>query len=195
MRKLVFIIICLFVMSWQVVAQRDTILSNHHEITFSFGIIPQKIYLFSSSFNKNELFKSISMGYSYRFNKVIGVGALYSYVPNFYTIFYQSYSGSEEIIGRMNQSSHSFVSVLKINWLNTKYVVLFSKIGIGFTLLQHTLTNYYPEKYEGAIACTGCGRCIRYCPVSVDISEIVGYLKDPNADPAKWAAEKKDAKN
>jgi sulfhydrogenase subunit beta (sulfur reductase) len=54
---------------------------------------------------------------------------------------------------------------------------------------------YYPEKYENAIACTGCGRCIRYCPVSVDISEIVGYLKDPNADPAQWAAEKKDAKN
>ena len=43
--------------------------------------------------------------------------------------------------------------------------------------------------------CTGCGRCIRYCPVSVDISEIVGYLKDPKADPAQWAAEKKDAKN
>lgn len=54
---------------------------------------------------------------------------------------------------------------------------------------------YYPEKYENAIACTGCGRCIRYCPVSVDISEIVGYLKDPKADPAQWAAEKKDAKN
>lgn len=35
---------------------------------------------------------------------------------------------------------------------------------------------YYPEKYEGAIACCGCGRCIRYCPVSVDISEIVNDL-------------------
>ena len=55
---------------------------------------------------------------------------------------------------------------------------------------------YYPEKYDGAIACTGCGRCIRYCPVSVDISEIVSYLKDPKADPKKWAVEnKKDAKN
>lgn len=38
---------------------------------------------------------------------------------------------------------------------------------------------YYPEKYNGVIACCGCGRCIRYCPVSVDISEVVGYLKDP----------------
>ncbi len=48
---------------------------------------------------------------------------------------------------------------------------------------------YYPEKYDGAIACCGCGRCIRYCPVSVDISEIVGYLKDPKADPKKWTAQ------
>jgi len=166
-------------MSWQVVAQRDTILSNHHEITFSFGIIPQKIYLFSSSFNKNELFKSISMGYSYRFNKVIGVGALYSYVPNFYTIFYQSYSGSEEIIGRMNQSSHSFVSVLKINWLNTKYVVLFSKIGIGFTLLQHTLTNYYPEKYEISPSYEDLFLAALVTPIGIEIGtkQYAGFLQ------------------
>lgn len=48
--------------------------------------------------------------------------------------------------------------------------------------------SYYPEKYKGAIACTGCGRCIRYCPVSVNISEIVGYLKDPKQDPKHWKA-------
>ncbi|HVN95288.1 MAG TPA: 4Fe-4S dicluster domain-containing protein [Syntrophorhabdaceae bacterium] len=46
--------------------------------------------------------------------------------------------------------------------------------------------SYYPEKYSGAIACCGCGRCIRHCPVSVDISEIAGYLKDPKQDPKKW---------
>ena len=45
---------------------------------------------------------------------------------------------------------------------------------------------YYPEKYDGVIACCGCGRCIRHCPVSVDISEIVGYLKDPGQDPKTW---------
>jgi sulfhydrogenase subunit beta (sulfur reductase) len=45
---------------------------------------------------------------------------------------------------------------------------------------------YYPEKYNGVIACCGCGRCIRHCPVSVDISEIAGYLKDPKQDPKTW---------
>jgi sulfhydrogenase subunit beta (sulfur reductase) len=46
--------------------------------------------------------------------------------------------------------------------------------------------NYYPEKYNGVIACCGCGRCIRHCPVSVDISEIAGYLKDPKQEPKQW---------
>jgi ferredoxin len=36
---------------------------------------------------------------------------------------------------------------------------------------------FYPEKYNGVIACCGCGRCIRFCPMSVDISEIVSKLQ------------------
>ena len=32
---------------------------------------------------------------------------------------------------------------------------------------------FYPERYSGQIACCGCGRCVRFCPVSVDIREIV----------------------
>ncbi|WP_045218117.1 4Fe-4S dicluster domain-containing protein [Desulfonatronum thioautotrophicum] len=33
--------------------------------------------------------------------------------------------------------------------------------------------SYYPDLHEGIIACCGCGRCIKSCPVSVDIREIV----------------------
>ncbi|EGJ51190.1 4Fe-4S dicluster domain-containing protein [Desulfocurvibacter africanus] len=33
--------------------------------------------------------------------------------------------------------------------------------------------SYYPLIHKGAIACCGCGRCIKSCPVSVDIREIV----------------------
>jgi len=33
--------------------------------------------------------------------------------------------------------------------------------------------SYYPALHEGIIACCGCGRCIKSCPVSVDIREIV----------------------
>ncbi len=33
--------------------------------------------------------------------------------------------------------------------------------------------SYYPALHGGAIACCGCGRCIKSCPVSVDIRQIV----------------------
>ncbi len=33
--------------------------------------------------------------------------------------------------------------------------------------------SYYPKLHEGLIACCGCGRCVKSCPVSVDIREIV----------------------
>ena len=32
---------------------------------------------------------------------------------------------------------------------------------------------YAPDYSNGSVACTGCGRCIRQCPVSLDIREIV----------------------
>ncbi len=39
--------------------------------------------------------------------------------------------------------------------------------------------SYYPELHEGIMACCGCGRCIKSCPVSVDIREIVLRAKEP----------------
>jgi ferredoxin len=38
--------------------------------------------------------------------------------------------------------------------------------------------SYYPDIHEGIIACCGCGRCIKSCPVSVDIREIVLKAKE-----------------
>lgn len=38
--------------------------------------------------------------------------------------------------------------------------------------------SYFPEKYKGMIACCGCGRCIRSCPVSIDIRKVVENLKE-----------------
>jgi ferredoxin len=53
----------------------------------------------------------------------------------------------------------------------TKYQRFKNRVGHKFV--------FYPEKYNGVIACCGCGRCIRYCPMSVDISEIVSNLQKP----------------
>jgi ferredoxin len=35
---------------------------------------------------------------------------------------------------------------------------------------------YTPDKYNGAIGCTGCGRCIEVCPAEIDITHILGRV-------------------
>jgi len=32
--------------------------------------------------------------------------------------------------------------------------------------------KYYVDKYEDGVQCSGCGRCVRYCPVNIDIREV-----------------------
>jgi len=35
--------------------------------------------------------------------------------------------------------------------------------------------KYYPELYD-IFGCTGCGRCIRHCPVNIDIIDIINFI-------------------
>ncbi len=37
---------------------------------------------------------------------------------------------------------------------------------------------YFPELHKGHIACVGCGRCIKSCPVSLDIRQVVTSAKE-----------------
>lgn len=37
---------------------------------------------------------------------------------------------------------------------------------------------FFPERFDGMLSCTGCGRCVRFCPVSLDIADIVRRLKE-----------------
>ncbi|MBW2436650.1 MAG: 4Fe-4S binding protein, partial [Deltaproteobacteria bacterium] len=34
------------------------------------------------------------------------------------------------------------------------------------------------DKYDSGIQCVGCGRCIRYCPVNIDIRRVCGYMNN-----------------
>ena len=45
--------------------------------------------------------------------------------------------------------------------------------------IQHKF-NYYPQKF-GCVSCVGCGRCIRLCPVGIDISEHLALIESQGA--------------
>lgn len=36
--------------------------------------------------------------------------------------------------------------------------------------------KYYVDKYGNGPACVGCGRCVQYCPVNIDIRRVVGMM-------------------
>jgi len=36
---------------------------------------------------------------------------------------------------------------------------------------------YFPEEFNGLLGCTGCGRCVRFCPVNIDIREIISDVQ------------------
>ncbi|MBN1628048.1 MAG: 4Fe-4S dicluster domain-containing protein [Deltaproteobacteria bacterium] len=38
--------------------------------------------------------------------------------------------------------------------------------------------KYYPDKYKNGVQCSGCGRCVRYCPVNIDIRTIAGLMNE-----------------
>ena len=38
--------------------------------------------------------------------------------------------------------------------------------------VSHKFSNY-PQVWQGAFSCNGCGRCISQCPVHIDIRAVV----------------------
>jgi ferredoxin len=71
------------------------------------------------------------------------------------------------------------------NWDSCMYP-LFTRHGSGHnprnTKIQrvrqrfmHKL-KYYVDKYDNGIQCVGCGRCIRFCPVNIDIRRVCDLM-------------------
>ena len=38
--------------------------------------------------------------------------------------------------------------------------------------------KYYVDKYDNGVACVGCGRCVRHCPVNIDIREVFDLMNE-----------------
>ena len=36
--------------------------------------------------------------------------------------------------------------------------------------------KYYVDRYDNGVQCSGCGRCVRYCPVNIDIREVARLM-------------------
>jgi len=43
--------------------------------------------------------------------------------------------------------------------------------------------KYFVDKYDEGIQCVGCGRCVRYCPVNIDIRRVCELMNRSEACP------------
>ena len=150
MKKSVFIICLLALLSGGAFAQIDTIRSNKNEFSIGYGVMPSSSFRFKPGqhyYPLEEHVGAIYATYTRRLTKVIGIGATYCFDPRVYT-YYEKPSTKDGLICRLGESSHTLMFHLKINWLNTKYVNLYSKVGQGIMAWGYNFKEYQTDVYQ-----------------------------------------------
>ena len=121
-------------------AQRDTIRSNKNEFSIGYGHFPASSFLRWRGVGYNydiDPVGSFYTTYTRRLTKVIGIGATYCFDPRQLT-----YYDRDLIICRLGESSHTLMGHLKVNWLNTRHVVLYTKLAIGASFWGYWLKTF-----------------------------------------------------
>ena len=157
-------------------AQRDTIRSNKNEFSIGYGVMPSSSFRFKPGqhyYPLGENVGAIYATYTRRLTKVIGIGATYCFDPRVYT-YYEKPSTKEDLICRLGESSHTLMLHLKINWLNTKYVNLYSKVGQGVMAWGYHLKEYQPDHYQITMPSNKFSDRINYAYQIVPIGVEVG---------------------
>jgi len=140
MKNKMFLLGLLIALATPAFAQRDTIRSNKNEFTVGYGFFPASSFLpwrwvhFSFDVDPMGAFYAT---YTRRLTKVIGIGATYCFDPRQLT-----YYDINTPICRLGESSHSLMGHLKINWLNTRHVVLYTKLAAGASFWGYRLKTY-----------------------------------------------------
>ena len=131
-------------------AQLDTVRSNKNEFSIGYGVKPSSSFRYSLGHHYDPIEEhvgAIFATYTRRLTKVIGIGATYCFDPRVFT-YYEKPNSKEGLICRLGESSHTLMFHLKINWLNTKYVNLYSKVGQGIMAWGYNFKEYQTDVYQ-----------------------------------------------
>ena len=141
----------LFVLAMPVFAQRDTIRSNKNEFSIGYGHMPSSSFLFHPGYliyPETDNIGAVYATYTRRLNKVLGIGVTACFDPIILN-YHDRVNGERTLVCKVNQNSIAILPHLKINWLNTKYVNLYSKVApIGIRYCTYKQKEYYPDLYE-----------------------------------------------
>ena len=157
-------------------AQRDTIRSNKNEFSIGYGHMPSSSFRFRPGcliYPKTDNIGAIYVTYTRRLNKVLGIGVTACFDP-IRLNYHDRVNGESRLICTVSQNSISILPHLKINWLNTKYVNLYSKVApIGIRYCTYKQKEYYPDLYEiqspyNSFA-DGIGYAYQFTPIGIEI--------------------------
>ena len=150
--KTKFVILSLLIaLAMPVFAQRDTIRSNKNEFSIGYGHMPSSSFRFHPGYliyPETDNIGAFYVTYTRRLNKVLGIGVTACFDP-IRLNYHDRVNGENTLICTVTQNSFSILPHLKINWLNTKYVNLYSKVApIGIRYCTYKQKEYYPDLYE-----------------------------------------------
>lgn len=113
---------------------------KRHEVSVGYGGLPVTDFVsilgtvFGSMFTGqvhelNHLTGAIYAGYTYRINKIVGLGGTFAYSGS---------SFSSESVGVYYNNFYSIMAQAKFNWVNTTWFTLYTRLNLGLTLLSQS---------------------------------------------------------
>lgn len=150
MNKLKFLLLFLGISLTTIVfGQEESDIFTRHEVSVGYGVLPCTSIANIHSGNRNfpatnEFIGSVLANYTYKFNKVIGLGVTFAYDNNNYDMVDKN--ADRISVCNVKQNIFSALVHLKVNWVRTKVVTMYSKVGFGGSYYNNKVTKLQPEE-------------------------------------------------
>jgi len=142
MRKLKILLLSLGIfMTTFAFGQEESDIFTRHEVSLGYGPFFSSTSFWSPRyyFDSNDYFGSIFATYTYKFNKVIGIGATVAFDRNNQNVY--DFRNEKDPICNIKQNIVSALVHVKVNWVRTKVVTMYSKVGLGCSYYANNVTK------------------------------------------------------
>ena len=186
MKKTLFVFCLIACCSCSVFAQLDTVRSNKNEFSIGYGHFPSSSFRYHPGciiYPETDNIGAVYVTYTRRLTKVIGIGVTACVDPIILN-YHDRVNGESTLVCKVSQHSIAILPHLKINWLNTKYVNLYSKVApIGIRYCTYKQKEYYPDLYEIQSPINSfsdkIGYAYQFTPIGVEVGtkRCAGFLQ------------------
>lgn len=138
--------LCLPAMAQQ---EKECYISDEFSIGYGFHPVSGDEFDLESSCFRHHLDKvgAFYGAYTHFFNQVVGVGGTYCFDPRIIDYTYNGILTNNPLVCSLNESCHSVMGHLKLNCINKKHFVLYTKFDAGVCFWGYKLKEHQPELF------------------------------------------------